>query len=142
MGALNASGTYCGFILNSSSRTGVGGVNTATFRNDAGNLRISAAGNNPFVFWNASTGRVGINETNPSSTLHVLEIITASYFIGALSGTADTATKSYRSNPYVNEWHDSTDGQNRFILIIMIEFILVVKTDLNGRVLEMVISWV
>ena len=83
------------------------------------------------MFLNASTGWVGIIETNPATALHVLGSIIASYFTGAFTGHADCSTRSYRFTPYANEWHVSTDGKNRFHLVVIIEVILEMKTVTN-----------
>ena len=93
-----------------------------------------------------SDGRVGINNSAPSTSLDVSGSIKASGAIpggagsltslnlnsggitnggtingtfsgnitGNLTGNTDTATQAYRLNPYINEWHNSTDGYNRF----------------------------
>ena len=48
--------------------------------------------------------------------LDAIGSIIASSFIGSLSGDADAVTKSCRFNPYVYEWHGSTDEQNRLYI--------------------------
>ena len=91
-------------FLNSPNRTIDGGANAyINNKKYAGSLRISAAGNNPFIFLDSSTGRVGINETKKATALHVLGTMTANYFIGTLNGHADGSTRSYRLKPYANE---------------------------------------
>lgn len=72
----NTSG--CMLFLNSSGRTSDGPANGATLRNDAGDLRLAAAGTNPYIYLQSSTGRVGIKTTTPSYTLDVVGKIAAS----------------------------------------------------------------
>jgi len=51
---------------NSSTRTADGGVKTCTFRNDDGDLRLSAASDSPYIYLKSSNGLVGIG-TIPSN---------------------------------------------------------------------------
>ena len=56
--------------LNSSARTVDGGANTSTIRNDAGDMRLQAAGE-VGLHIKASTGNIGIGVPNPSAKLTV-----------------------------------------------------------------------
>ena len=56
--------------LNSSARTVDGGANTSTIRNDAGDMRLQAAGE-VGLHIKASTGNIGIGVSNPSAKLTV-----------------------------------------------------------------------
>jgi len=56
---------------NSSTRTTDGGVKTCTFRNDDGDLRLSAASDSPSIYLKSSNGNVGIGTTNPWYLLDV-----------------------------------------------------------------------
>lgn len=56
---------------NSSTRSADGPVKCCTFRNDDGDLRLAASATNPYIFLQASTGRMGLNTTTPSYLLHV-----------------------------------------------------------------------
>jgi len=67
----NSAGTACVIFINSSTRSGDGGINTATLRNDAGDLRLAALGNAPYIYLKNSNGNVGINIINPTELLHV-----------------------------------------------------------------------
>ena len=60
-------------FLNSSTRSGDGGVSTATLRNDAGALRLQASGASASgnIYISASSGLVGIATTSPSYNLDV-----------------------------------------------------------------------
>jgi hypothetical protein len=70
--AQNAAGNSFVMFLNSSTRTVDGGVNTATLRNDIGDLRLSAASNSPFIYLKSSNGNVGIGTTNPTTAKLVI----------------------------------------------------------------------
>jgi CBS domain-containing protein len=80
--------------------SGGGGENTFRFTRSSNQI-VSFEGRNSGVSWfviNNSTQRVGIGTTNPSSPLTVIGdarvsgVVTATTFIGALTGTATTAT--------------------------------------------------
>lgn len=58
-------------FLNSSTRTTDGGVNTFTMRNDAGSLRLLAAGGAGGVWVASTSGNVGISNSGPTYTLDV-----------------------------------------------------------------------
>ncbi|MDD5150997.1 MAG: DUF1566 domain-containing protein [Flavobacterium sp.] len=58
-------------FLNSSTRLSDGGINDATLRNDAGNLLLQSQGAVGLTI-QASTGKVGVNNTSPTETLDVV----------------------------------------------------------------------
>jgi hypothetical protein len=58
-------------FLNSSTRLSDGGMNDATLRNDAGNLLLQSQGAVGLTI-QASTGKVGVNNTHPTETLDVV----------------------------------------------------------------------
>jgi hypothetical protein len=69
----DSASSFIGF-LNSSGRTNDGGVNTATLRNDAGALRLQAAGgynNSLGITVAATSGNVGIGSASPAALLDV-----------------------------------------------------------------------
>jgi Chaperone of endosialidase len=74
-------------FINSSTRTGDGGVNTGTLRNDAGDLRLQAAGAVNGLYVKGTTGNVGIGTTSPSTLLDVRGTIYGTS-IQAVSGGA------------------------------------------------------
>ena len=81
----NASGTTTQLYLNGPNLSSDGPVNSATLRNNAGDLRLAAQGTNPYIYLQTSTSNVGINSSTPTQTLDV-----AGYArIG--SGSSDTA---------------------------------------------------
>jgi hypothetical protein len=69
IGCFNAEGSFAGIFFNGSGRTADGGANTATLRNDAGDLRLSASGNSPYIY--LTGGNVGINTPSPGVPLEV-----------------------------------------------------------------------
>jgi hypothetical protein len=71
-GVLNSLGSSFVMFLNSSTRTNDGGVNTATLRNDAGDLRLAAASSSPFIYLKSSNGNIGIGTTNPTTAKLVI----------------------------------------------------------------------
>lgn len=68
------SNTY--LFANSPNRSTDGGVNTATLRNDSGDLRLQASGS-VGLHVKATTGNVGIGTTNPVDKLHVEGVISS-----------------------------------------------------------------
>lgn len=58
------------FFLNSSTRSNDGGANSATLRNDAGDLRLQSKGNNGVII-KSTTSNVGIKTDNPIYALDV-----------------------------------------------------------------------
>jgi hypothetical protein len=70
--AQNANGDSFVMFLNSSTRGVDGGVNTATLRNDAGDLRLAAASTSPFIYLKSSNGNIGIGTTNPTTAKLVI----------------------------------------------------------------------
>lgn len=63
-------------FLNSTTRTADGGINTATIRNEAGDLRLLAQ-NSAGMMVKSTTGYVGINNFNPRSSLHLSGSVTS-----------------------------------------------------------------
>jgi hypothetical protein len=68
-GLWNDTGVRAHLFLNSSDREADGGPNTATLRNDNGDLRLQSSGGNNIHL--KPSGRVGINTTTPQGTLEV-----------------------------------------------------------------------
>ena len=60
-----------GLFMNGPARSVDGGVNTLTLRNDAGDLKLAAPSDSPYIYLKAATG-VGIGTTSPSATLEVV----------------------------------------------------------------------
>jgi hypothetical protein len=58
------------FYLNGASPSD-GPANSATIRNNAGDLRLAATGTNPFIYLQSSTSNVGINTTTATQQLDV-----------------------------------------------------------------------
>jgi mucin-19 len=80
-------------LLNSSTRTGDGGVNTATVRNDAGILRLQSSfssGSNGVYL--ATDGNIGINNVSPTVTLDVSGSIRNDGGIVTAMNTSNTST--------------------------------------------------
>ena len=67
----NASGTTTQLYLNGPNLSSDGPVNSATLRNNAGDLRLAAQGTNPYIYLQNSTSNVGINSSTPTQTLDV-----------------------------------------------------------------------
>ena len=85
----NSLGNSYTMFLNSSTRTVDGGVNTATLRNDAGDLRLSALSNSPFIYLKSSNGNVGFGTTNPSALLHIEKFISPATTLDLLNMSLD-----------------------------------------------------
>jgi hypothetical protein len=68
---LNSNSSGLVLFLNSTGRNTDGGINNATLRNDIGNLRLQSSGSSNGINIQASTGFVGIGNTNPSYLLDV-----------------------------------------------------------------------
>ena len=98
LGVQNSQDMSCVIFLNSSSRTDDGGINTATLRNDAGDLRLAAAGNAPYIYLKNSTGNVGINITDPKEKLDVDGNIIASGSITSFGNYSDERLKDREGN--------------------------------------------
>jgi hypothetical protein len=73
---LNDTGTGAGIFLNSSTRSADGGVNNATLRNDAGDLRIQSKGGLGMHIA-GTTGLVGIATASPVTQLHMAKDVSA-----------------------------------------------------------------
>ncbi len=67
----NASGTTTQLYLNGPNLSSDGPANSATLRNNAGDLRLAAASTNPYIYLQNSTSNVGINTTTATQTLDV-----------------------------------------------------------------------
>ena len=67
----NASGTTTQLYLNGPNLSSDGPANSATLRNNAGDLRLAALGTNPYIYLQTSTSRVGISTSTPTQTLDV-----------------------------------------------------------------------
>lgn len=74
MGLKNATNGRSVWFMNSSKRTYDGGPNTATIRNDSGDMRVQGAtpwNTEKGILVQANTGNVGINTKTPRGTLDV-----------------------------------------------------------------------
>ncbi|NDB61257.1 hypothetical protein EB001_22880, partial [bacterium] len=74
-GLWNNAGVRAHLFLNSNDRQADGGPNTATLRNDSGDLRLQSSGGNNIHL--KPSGNVGINTSNPTTTLDVNGTISA-----------------------------------------------------------------
>ena len=81
----NASGTTTQLYLNGPNLSSDGPVNSATLRNNAGDLRLAAKGTTPYIYLQTSSSNVGINTTTATQSLDV------SGYARIGSGSADTA---------------------------------------------------
>jgi uncharacterized protein YjbI with pentapeptide repeats len=68
----NTSGTATTLYLNGPNNSSDGPVNSATLRNDAGDLRLAARINSPYIYLQTSTTFVGINTSTPATLLHAV----------------------------------------------------------------------
>ena len=98
LGVQNSEGTACSIFLNSSTRTTGGGINTATLRNDAGDLVLATAGNAAYIYLKNSNGNVGINIINPKEKLDVDGNIIASGSITSFGDYSDERLKDREGN--------------------------------------------
>ena len=98
LGVQNSAGTACSIFLNSSTRTTDGGINTATLRNDAGDLVLATAGNAAYIYLKNSNGNVGINIINPKEKLDVDGNIIASGSITSFGDYSDERLKDREGN--------------------------------------------
>jgi hypothetical protein len=98
LGVQNSAGTACSIFLNSSTRTTNGGINTATLRNDAGDLVLATAGNAAYIYLKNSNGNVGINIINPKEKLDVDGNIIASGSITSFGDYSDERLKDREGN--------------------------------------------
>jgi hypothetical protein len=92
-------------FLNSTTRNTDGGMNTATLRNDAGNLRLQAAGSVGLTIL-ASSGKVGVNNSTPTEELDVTGKTKTSLFqMTSGSGTGKILTSDAIGNA---SWQNNT----------------------------------
>jgi hypothetical protein len=98
LGVQNSAGTACSIFLNSSTRATNGGINTATLRNDAGDLVLATAGNAAYIYLKNSNGNVGINIINPKEKLDVDGNIIASGSITSFGDYSDERLKDREGN--------------------------------------------
>jgi len=68
----NTSGTATTLYLNGPNNSSDGPVNSATLRNDAGDLRLAARVISPYIYLQTSTTFVGINTSTPATLLHAI----------------------------------------------------------------------
>ena len=73
----SAAGT-CVFYLNGASPSD-GAANSATLRNNAGDLRLAAQSTSPYIYLQTSSGNVGIGMTQPQNSLDVNTSFAVSY---------------------------------------------------------------
>ena len=67
----NASGTSTQLYLNGPNLSSDGPANSATLRNNAGDLRLAAQGTTPYIYLQTSSSNVGINTTTATQSLDV-----------------------------------------------------------------------
>lgn len=124
----NPSISVSGINLNSTGN--ITGANQITATNFYGYFNGSCSGTSSGLTGNPSISVSAINMNSGSissggtfncSTLNATNIngtlsgnASTSTTASSCSGNSATATKAYRLNPYVNEWHISTDNINRF----------------------------
>jgi hypothetical protein len=110
----NNSASGCYWFLNSTTRTADGGANTATFRNDAGSLRLQSSSGTGIMI-NGTNGNVGIGTTNPLCSLYNYASGTSgwkgqSYFgnenTGVIAGCLDNKAVVGGHNGALNAWTD------------------------------------
>ena len=92
--AQNANGDSFTMFLNSSTRTLDGGANTATLRNDAGDLRLAAALHTPFIYLNKTSVNVGIGTETPANYLHLHKNAASQDVAISLTDTTTGATST------------------------------------------------
>ena len=68
----NTSGTATTLYLNGPNNSSDGPANSATLRNDAGDLRLASRLNSPYIYLQTSTTFVGINTSTPATLLHAV----------------------------------------------------------------------
>ena len=94
---------------NSSTRTQDGGFKTCTFRNDDGDLRLSALGDNPSIYLKSSTG-VGIGTIAPKFLLNVAADIAVSSDIADSSAQFAIMGKTTHTKRMVLGYDTETGG--------------------------------
>ena len=82
-------------FYNGTTRSGGGGANRATLRNDDGDLSIEATGGN--VFLQETSGSVGIGTANPADLLHLQKSVGDV----VLNIEADSDNNDEADNPYI-----------------------------------------
>ena len=92
--AQNAAGSSFAMFLNSSTRTLDGGANTATLRNDAGDLRLAAALQTPFIYLNKTSVNIGIGTETPANYLHLHKNAASQDIAISLTDTTTGATST------------------------------------------------
>jgi hypothetical protein len=92
--AQNANGDNFTMFLNSSTRTLDGGANTATLRNDAGDLRLAAALQTPFIYLNKTSVNIGIGTETPANYLHLHKNAASQDIAISLTDTTTGATST------------------------------------------------
>jgi hypothetical protein len=92
--AQNANGDHFTMFLNSSTRTLDGGANTATLRNDAGDLRLAAALQTPFIYLNKTSVNIGIGTETPANYLHLHKNAASQDIAISLTDTTTGATST------------------------------------------------
>ncbi len=102
---VNNSNNGAHLFLNSTTRNADGGTNTATLRNDAGNLRLQAAGADGITIL-SSSGNVGIRNSAPTEALDVTgKIKTSSFQIPTGAGVGKILTSDAVGNA---SWQNNT----------------------------------
>ena len=67
----NPAGITTILYMNGSAQSADGPANSATLRNNAGDLRLAAASTQPYIYLETSTSRVGVSTSTPTQTLDV-----------------------------------------------------------------------
>ena len=102
----NASGTTTQLYLNGPNQSSDGPVNSATLRNNAGDLRLACASQSPLIYLQNSTGSVGINTSTPGAyNLNLYGTVAGtSTTVGALTnsgGSLNLSTGIGTSNVFI-----------------------------------------
>ena len=105
--ANSASGTAV-FYLNGSTLSTDGPANSATLRNNVGDLRLAAQSTSPFIYLQNSSGNVGVGLTQPQNSLDVNTSFSVSF--GNQPTTGYLRFVSTTSVNYVQSGLSSTSG--------------------------------